>query len=152
MTNKLDLYKAYYTAAWANPPDSFDKAAKMYLSEDFKSLDPSGKPEQGRDEWVALSGLLMGAFPDFKYILRGMREEGDGVIVTGHFEGTHAKDLDFSALGLGVIPASGKKIVWPDNDNKFTVMGDKIVSVQPVGESGGTAAFLEPLGLKMPQS
>jgi hypothetical protein len=152
MTSKLDLYKAYYTAAWANPPDSLDEAAKMYISDDFKSLDPSGKPDQDRATWLATGRLLASALTDFKSVSSGMREEGDGVIVTAHFEGTHTKDLDLSAMGLGVVPASGKKIVWPDSEYKFTVVGDKIVSVQPIGENGGTAAFLEPLGIKMPQT
>ncbi len=65
----------------------------------------------------------------------------------GHFEGTHTGDLDMSPLGVGVIPASGKHIVWPDADVKITVEGGKIVQEEPHGDYRGLAAFLEPLGV-----
>jgi hypothetical protein len=62
--------------------------------------------------------------------------------MTGHFEGTFKADLDLSALGAGVIPASGKKIVWPEVNVKVTVEGDKIVREEPYGEGGGIEAFV----------
>ena len=70
------------------------------------------------------------------------------MIVSGHFEGTHTGDLDLSAMGMGVIPASGKKIVWPEASNEFKVDGDQIVSIKPYGDSGGMEAFLAALGVK----
>jgi hypothetical protein len=45
-------------------------------------------------------------------------------------------------LGAGVIPASGKKIVWPEVNVKVTVEGDKIVREEPYGEGGGIEAFV----------
>lgn len=77
-------------------------------------------------------------------------EEGDFVIMTGHFEGTHKADLDLSAIGAGVIPASGKKIVWPEVSVKITVEGDQIVREEAYGEGGGMEAFLAPLGVELP--
>jgi hypothetical protein len=44
-------------------------------------------------------------------VLKGLREESDFVIMSGHFEGTHTSDLDLSAMDIGIIPASVKKIV-----------------------------------------
>jgi|GEM_PF-2728094 hypothetical protein len=70
--------------------------------------------------------------------------------MTGHFEGTHKADLDLSAIGAGVIPASGKKIVWPEVSVKITVEGDQIVREEAYGEGGGMEAFLAPLGVELP--
>jgi hypothetical protein len=89
---------------------------------------------------------------DYDYVVSDIREEGDEVILTGHFEGTHTADLDLSALGLGVIPASGKRIVWPEWSNKVTVEGDKIARMQPHGEGGGIEAFLAALGVSPPSA
>ena len=149
MTSKLDLYKTYFNAAWANPPSSFVEAAKTYMSDDFKSLDKDGKAEQNKETWIAMGQLMSTAFKDLKFVASDMHEEGDSVIVVGQFEGIHTKDLDLSAMGLGVVPASGKKVVIPSG-NKFTYKGDKIVSRQDNGDHGGSAEFLKVLGVKLP--
>jgi hypothetical protein len=52
--------------------------------------------------------LLAASFEDFKWVLRDLREADDGVLMSGHFEGMHTGDLDLSAMGAGVITASGK--------------------------------------------
>jgi hypothetical protein len=53
-------------------------------------------------------------------------------------------------MGMGVIPASGQKIIWPEASNEFKFDGDKIVSIKPVGDSGGMEAFFAALGVKAP--
>jgi hypothetical protein len=150
MGSKLDLVKEYHEAAWANPPASFQETGMKYLSDDFHNYDADGTVVGDREAYIGLSLLLANAFTGFKAVYGEMREEGDDVLLTSHFEGTHTGDLDFSALGVGVIPASGKMIVWPDTTNVFTVINDQIVSIKPFGDSGGMAAFLEPLGVTMP--
>lgn len=150
MSRKLDLYKEYYEAAWANPPASLAEAGEKYFSDDFQNFDADGTVLGGKEASNGLSLLLGTAFTGFKGVIGEMREEGDDVIVTSHFEGMHTGDLDLSALGLGVVPASGKNIVWPDTTNAFTIKNDQIVSIKPYGDSGGVAEFLEPLGLTMP--
>ena len=96
--------------------------------------------------------MLFSAFPDFKWVTKELRAEGDDTVVNkGHFEGTHTSDLDLSAMGLGVVKASGKKIVWPDATVVFKVRGDKIVSVQNTTDDG-IASFLAPLGVKLPSA
>jgi hypothetical protein len=151
MTSKLDLYKEYFDAAWANPPSSIVEASKTYLSEDFQSLDKDGNVEQNREALVSVSQLMAAAFTDFKFVYSDIHEEDDGVIVIGQFEGVHTGDLDLSALGLGVIPASGKKIVVPSG-NKFKIEGNKIVSRQDYGDYGGSSAFLAALGVTLPSA
>jgi predicted ester cyclase len=150
MSNNLDLYKAYVEAAWANPPASLMEAGMKYLSADFKNIDVDGTVLGDREAYNGMGLLMASAFTDFKAVYGEMREEGDDVIVTSHFEGTHTGDLDLSALGLGVIPASGKKIVWPDATNAFTIKDGKIISVKPYGDSSGIGEFLKPLGVSMP--
>jgi hypothetical protein len=88
----------------------------------------------------------------FKAVYSDLREEGDSVIVSYHFEGTHTGDFDLSAIGLGVIPASGKKIIWPEASSYFKIEGDKIVSIKPYGDSGGMESFLAPLGVTLPSA
>jgi hypothetical protein len=151
MISKMDLYKKYYEETWANPPASMVAANNKYLSDDFKNYDKDGKVLMNKEAYAGLGVLLASAFKDMKAVYSSMREEGDNVIVTYHFEGTHTGPLDLSAMGLGVIQPSGKKIVWPDDTAAFEIKGDKIVSIRPYGAStGGLEGFLEPLGVKLP--
>ncbi len=103
-----------------------------------------------KEGYIGMSHMLHGSLPDFKFVRTGLREEGDHVIMTGHFEGTFENDLDMSAMGVGVIPASGKKIVWSEVNVTVMVEGDKIAGEKPYGEGGGLAAFLGPLGVEAP--
>jgi len=140
----MDVYNAYYDLAWSNIPTSLMEATATYFSDDFRSLNQDGEAEMNKEMYGGMSQLLVSAFSGFRYVIVSKREEGDSVIVNGHFEGTHTGDLDLSAMGLGVLPASGKMIVWPDSTVKFTVAGDKIVSLQTL-DGGGTEAFLSVL-------
>jgi len=151
MTSIIDRYNAYYEASWANPPSSIIEANKAYLSEDFQNLDKDGNVLMDKETYINSGGLLYTAFKEFKYVISDMREDADSVIVTGHFEGVHVADLDLSAFGAGIIPASGKTIVWPDVTSKFTFSGDKLVSITNL-EITGLDWFLKPLGLKLPSA
>lgn len=150
MGSKADVWKAYHEASWADPPTSIIEANMTYLSEDFQSLDKDGNIVANKEAQLGLVQLLINAFKDFKSVVHDIREEGDSVIVSFHFEGTHTGDLDLSAMGMGVVPASGKYIVWPDATTEFKIEGDKIASSRPYGDSGGIEAFFEPLGVKLP--
>ena len=148
MTSKIDVVRAYYDLAWTNPPASIIEAAEAYISDDFKSFDENGNVVMTKEVFIGMSHLLLGAFKDLKVVYNDLREEGDGVLSTFHFEGTHTGEFDLSAMGLGVIPASGKKIVWPDAKTKWNVKDGKIVSEEPI--SAGMGWFLTPLGIKLP--
>jgi predicted ester cyclase len=148
MGSKADVYKAYYDKSWENPPASNIEAIKIYFSDDFKTYDKDGNVELDREKYIGVVQLIYTAFTDFTYVRSDLREDGDAVIVSGHFEGTHTGDFDLSAMGMGVIPASGKKIVWPEASNKFMIESGKIVGIQPTGDSGGMKAFLGALGVK----
>jgi predicted ester cyclase len=98
-----------------------------------------------RESYIGMGHMLLASLPDFKFVRTDLRQEDDLVIMTAHFEGTPTGDLDLSAIGAGVIPASGKKIVWPEVSVKITVEGDKLVREEAYGEGGGMEAFLAPL-------
>jgi hypothetical protein len=152
MSSKVDVWKEYYEASWTNPPSSVIEANETYLSDNFQSLDKDGNVVANKEAQVGLTQLLVNAFKDFKGYYSDVREEGDSAIVSSHFEGTHTGDLDLTAMGLGVIPASGKKIVWPEVTNEFKIEDDKIVSIKPYGDSGGMESFLAPLGVTQPSA
>ena len=150
MSSAMEVYNAYYEAARSNPPSSRMEAIEDFFSEDFKSMDKDGSVVMDRMAYVGMVRLLFAAINDLDYVLSEVREEGESVIVSGHFEGTHTGDLDLSAAGMGFYPASGRKIVWPETSNEFMIESDKIVSIKPYGDSGGTEAFFAAFGVKAP--
>lgn len=152
MGSVLDIYETFYEEAWSNPPASVTEANMKYLSDDFQSLDKDGNVLMDKQAYIGMAQLLGSAFEDFQTVRSDVREEGDSVILTFHWEGTHTSDLDLSAMGMGVIPASGKKIVWPEDSVAFKIRGDKIVSIKPYGDGGGIETFLAPLGVKLPST
>ncbi len=142
MTQKTDLVKA-----WTDlKPDEIEEADK-YLADDFENVDENGAVLMDKNGWIGMGQMLVNSFPDWEFVRTDLREEGDKVILTGHFQGTHQTDLDLSMMGLGVIPASGKKIVWPDESSRVTVSGGKIQRLEPYGEGGGMKAFLAGFGI-----
>ena len=150
MSSKADVIRRWHDESWADPPSSVVEAASKYFSDDYQGLDKDGNVTSDKAAYVGMTQLLMNAFKDFNGVVHDISEEDDSVILTFHFEGTHTGDFDLSAMGIGVIPASGKKIVWPEAISEFKIEGDKIVSTKPYGDSGGLEAFLAPLGVTAP--
>jgi len=145
MTSKIDIVRAYSDAL------AVDMTAAMeYLSDDFHTTDPDGNVVLTKDGFVGMGRAMLTSFTDYTWVTSDIREEADQVIFSGHNEGTHTSDLDLSAMGVGVIPASGKKIVWLEASLKLTVEGDKIVKMEPHGGAAGLKGFLAPLGVEPP--
>jgi hypothetical protein len=152
MGSMMDVFNAYRDETWTNPPLSNMEAAEKYLSDGFQILDQDGSVQMERAAYIGMSQMLFAAFKDFSVVYGEVREEGDSLIVTSHFEGTHTSDLDLSAMGMGVIPASGKKIVWPEASTKWTTEGDQVASIQANDANGGIGPFMAALGVKMPSA
>ncbi|MFN2136256.1 MAG: nuclear transport factor 2 family protein [Candidatus Promineifilaceae bacterium] len=150
MTSHLDTYRAYYDASRANPPQSIIEANKRYLADDFQSVDKEGNVQMDKAAYMGMTQLLFGAFDDFDAVVSDYHEEGDNVIVSSHFEGTQTGDLDLSAWGLGSIPSSGKRIVWPETSTRWSFRGDKITRIQENDDAGGLDKFLAALGMQAP--
>lgn len=152
MSSNLDVFRAYIEASSANPPSSNLEAIVRYLSDDFQSLDIDGNNQMNREQYLGMVQLIFSAFKDFKTKISDAHEEGDNVIVTSHFEGTHTGDFDLTAVGAGVIPASDKKIVWPEANTKWKIEGEKIASIQANDENSGMGPFLAALGVRPPSA
>jgi predicted ester cyclase len=114
-------------------------------SDDFQYLDEEGNAVMDKAAYIGMGEMMFGSFDDFHWVLKDLHEEDGGVIMTGHFEGIHSGDLDLSAVGAGVIPASGKRIVWPDASVEYQVEGDKIVSIAEYGGESGLESFVAAL-------
>lgn len=152
MSNKLDVVRTFIDAAWANPPASVNEANETYLSDDFKSLDKDGNTQMNKETYIGMAHQFISAFTDLKWVRRDLRKEDESVIMSGHFEGRHTGDFDLSAVGVGVIPASGKMIVWPDASVEYKVEGNKIISEKAYGGASGMEALLAPLGVTLPSA
>lgn len=148
----VDVVKRYHDSAWADPQSgTLSEASREMLDDDFQSLDEDGNVQMDKATFIAMGEMMLGSFDDLNYVRTDLTESGDdSVLMTGHFEGTHTGDFDLSAMGLGVITASGKKIEWPDATVKWIVKDDKIVRNENAGGSAGLEGFLAPLGVKPP--
>ena len=145
MTSKVDVVKA-----WLAQPINDTEARMAYIAEDYQNVGRDGNVVMGKAALVGMNKMMLASFDGYDYMASEVREEGDAVIMTGHFEGTHTADLDLSAFGAGIVPASGKKIIWPEWSTKVTVEQGKIARMEPYGEGGGVEGFLAPLGITPP--
>ena len=121
-----------------------------FLSEDFKFMGPVPEPIGGM-EWVGLSKSLKRAFPDIRYNVRIGSVEGDVVRTKTQLSGTHTGDLDLTAMGFGVIPATGISFSNPEEEGEAVVRGDEVVSllVKSV-EGSGLIGILQKIGVEVP--
>lgn len=152
MSSKIDVINAWHEESYTNPPESVVEANQKYLSDDFQNLDEDGNVQWDKQAQIGLSSMIFSAFKDYRGIVEDLRDEGDDVIMTFHFEGTHTGDLDLTAMGLGVIPPSGKKIVWPQAKNRVSVEDGQITKIQAYEGTGSMKDFLEPLGVELPSA
>lgn len=108
----------------------------------------SGGPPIDLATWLGMAALIQGSFPDIKEIIDDIHEEGEDVILVSHFDGTFANPLDMSAMGMGVIPATGAPVKFPTNNSRFSFEGDKIAHLHSMdtGPDAGIAGFLKAVG------
>jgi hypothetical protein len=151
MNSKTDVVRMWEDESWRNPPSSMISTNKMYHSDDFHNLDKDGNVMGDKAAFTAVSQLLYNAFTGFKGVVHDLQEEEDGsVTMAFHFEGMHSGDFDLSAMGMGVIPATGKRIVTPESKTRFMVQGGQIDSSQPI--SGGFEDLLAGIGVTPPSA
>jgi hypothetical protein len=141
--NKLDIVRK----AW----DQSNPDRHTYLADDFQSTDALGNPPTDRSLWIAMGDLMEAALPDIEYIIDDIREEGDDVVVSTRFAGTFTNDLDLSAMGIGVIPATGKAVEIGPFKNWVSFDGEKITRLHDpnTGPDAGMQGFLKALGVVM---
>ena len=112
MSSKLDIVKAYTDLIRVG--GDMEAAVTVYFSDDFQNFDKDGSVALDKEGILNMTRMLSASLKDYGFVLTNLRDEGDFIIMTGHFQGTHTGDLDLSAMGLGVVPASGEKIDWPE--------------------------------------
>ena len=126
---------------WDTPNRGF------YYTDDFLFTNALGDPPMDKNAMLAMGDLMQSALPDISTVFDDIREEDDSVVVTSHWEGTFANDFDLSAMGMGVIPATGKAVVFPTSTIRIDFDGDKICAVYDpaTGADAGMAGFLKAL-------
>jgi predicted ester cyclase len=141
--SKIEIVKSAF--------DLDDRDRISYLADDFKRTDEMGSPPIDRASWIAMTGPMESAFPDLALAIEDIREEGGGVVVTSRFSGTFTNDLDLSAIGLGVIPATGKAVNFPPGTDFVSFDGDKISELhgQDTGPDTGMAGLIKALGAEL---
>jgi len=127
----------------------FEKA-KSLLTSDFTFSGPVPEPING-PAWLGLSASLRAAFPDLIYQFKIEGVDGNIVNISAALKGTHTGDLDLTAMGMGIIPATNKSFAATREHGKVTVQGDKVKSLanEPT-EGAGLMAILGQLGVKVP--
>jgi predicted ester cyclase len=128
-------------------------AVRAQLANDFVFDDPTTPaPAMNAEEWLAASQGLSQAFPDFTYNFEIVREEGNQVWVSSQWEGTHQGDWDLSIMGLGVIPATGRRVSTGRSMTRGTVNAKGKIQRTEVVEGGadaGLPAILQQLGVEV---
>jgi len=124
--------------------------AKSMLSDDFMFSGPVPQPING-DAWMGMSMGLKKAFPDLDYHFHVHSVEGDVVNIAAELKGSHHGDLDLTAMGMGVIPATHKSFAAAHEHGKVTVKDGKVTAWATEATQGaGLMAILGQLGVKPP--
>ena len=124
---------------------------KDYYTDDFQLTNTQGAPPADRDGVLAMGQLMQSAMPDIRTVIEEIREDGDDVVLTSHWEGTFVNDFDLTALGMGVIPATGKAVVFPTSTIQISFDDGKICRIHDpaTDPDAGQSGFFKALGVDM---
>jgi predicted ester cyclase len=138
--NKIEIVKTAFN--FDTPPE----VQREYISDDFQFVDSVGGPPMDKEAYFGMGALLQASIPDIDYTFDEIHQEGEDVLVTGHYSGTFQHDLDLSAMNMGVIPATGKAINIPGT-GRVSFSEDKISKLQDLatGPDAGLAGLLAAL-------
>jgi hypothetical protein len=122
-----------------------------HLADNFQFTDSVGSDPMNKEMWLGMGHLMTAAIPDVDFAIESIEEDGEDLLVTGRFIGTFTNDFDLSALGMGVIPATGQPINMPSSTSRVSFEGDKIVHNHDLttGPDAGIAGFIKGLGADM---
>lgn len=144
--NAEEITRAIFTAIESMDMDTVGS----YLTDDFTFSGPVPEPISG-EQWLGLQRQMSAAFPDWSFNLSDVQVTGNVARTTHQITGTHTGDLDLSAMGLPVVPATGKAIKLPVEHADLTVEGGKVVRLHAdVPADGGVPGLLQQLGVEMP--
>ena len=124
--------------------------AKTLMSDDFMFSGPTPQPINA-DAWMGMSASLKKAFPDLDYHFHVHSVEGDVVQLAAELKGSHHGDLDLTAMGMGMIPATHKSFANPHEHGTATVKDGKVTSWKVESTpGGGVMGILAQIGVKPP--
>lgn len=127
--------------------------ARDWLADDFTFHDPFGPGgPMSADEWLGANATLFQAFPDFRFNFNIVDEEGDQVWVSARMEGTHLNDWDLSFMGVGVVPATGRRVSTGESMTVGIVNDEgKLESIEVVeqDDNAGMGAVLQQIGIEL---
>jgi len=140
--DKIEIVKK--ALSFDTPPEE----QKKYISDDYQFVDSVGSPPMDKEAWFGMGQLMQASIPDLDFIFDKIHQEGENVILSGHFTGTFKHDLDLSAMNMGVIPATGKVLNIPGGTSRISFTGDKISKNHNLdtGPTAGMAGFLAAFG------
>ena len=119
------------------------------VSEDFTFSGPTPEPLDA-EGWFGIGRLMADAFPDLDYGFRVTGEHGDHVHTVTELSGTHTNDFDLTAMGMGVIPATGKSFKNAPEEGMAVVEGDQVVAVEiNSNPDSGLGAILRQIGVDL---
>jgi predicted ester cyclase len=141
--NKIEIVKAAFDLK--NPEQA------THYADSFQGTDSVGGQPMDKASWTGMGELLKASIPDLDHLISEIKADGDDVLVTSRFTGTFVNDLDLSAMGLGVLKATGKALEFPVGTARVTFEGDKIKEVHDLstGPDAGMAGFLKVFGVNM---
>jgi predicted ester cyclase len=119
------------------------------VADDFVMTGPTPQP-LGKAEFIGFMHIILTAFPDFAFNVSHSEGNGDTVIIYTHITGTHRGPL--ALPGMPVIPATGKKIVLPQEEQTYIVKNGQIHSLATDARpDAGIPGMLMQLGVALPQ-
>jgi hypothetical protein len=126
---------------------------KQYYADDFQAVDENSGQIYDKEGWFSMGKVIQSAFPDIKNVVDEIKDDGDNLLITSHWVGTFTNPFDLTALGMGMVPASGKKLVFPSAKVRYSFKGDQIahVVVLNTGPEAGFGGILKTLGVSMTQ-
>jgi hypothetical protein len=149
MQTDMDVVRYFYAAI-----DQGDLSkASQYLADDFQSASSSSEV-LGKQEWLDVVQRLQEAMPNLKHTLSNITQDGPVVKLTIQAGGRHTRPLDLSNLRLGIkegiVPGSGKMIIFQPDRFEYTIVRGKIKSermVTSLNGQNGVNGFLSALGV-----
>ena len=146
----MDVQELTTTFQAALEAGDFETAAS-YMADDFVFSGATRDPIGGQ-EWLGMSMALKAGFPDLSYNFVIESIDGNVVTSSAQLTGTHNGDLDLSAMGMGVIPATGIAVSNPRESNEAIVEDGKVKSLHVHSSpESGLMGLLSQLGVEPPQ-
>ncbi len=94
---------------------------------------------------------VFAAFPDWKIDYDNLAIEDDKVTICIRMSGTHSNSLMLNMPGVKHLPATGKRVVLPEQKFTCTVENDQVVDIVPESNhDAGLFGLLRQIGAKVP--